>query len=121
MIRLAPLRSLEADLQRWLGAGAEPLQTSLPMTATPFEAPVVNPTSASQGGSTTTKKEFAVRCWHDVVDPNARQPGPGLVDADFATITMAECRNDMKTLWEDTLVQRALARRKLILPDSAGL
>lgn len=116
LIRLAPLRGVESNLKHWLGAGAEPLQTSLPMAATPFEVPVHNPPSDSE-----RVREFAVRCWHDVVDPDARQPGQSGPDFESTTITLASCRDDMRTLWEDRKVQLALARRKLKLPDSAGL
>ena len=42
-------------------------------------------------------------------------------DSDMATTVMAGCRDDMKALWQDKAVQQALKRRKLILPDSAGL
>ncbi|KIK55579.1 hypothetical protein GYMLUDRAFT_230926 [Collybiopsis luxurians FD-317 M1] len=117
MIRLAPLRDVESNLQRWLGAGAELLSTSGPMAATPFETPVYSSAAASERGS---GKEFVVRRWHDVLDPDARQPGHSNPDFESVTITLAGYRDDMKLLWEDRVVQRALARRKLILPDSAG-
>lgn len=113
LIRLAPLRVLESNLKRWIGAGAESSSTSLPMTATPFESPIHNTAQPT--------REFAVRCWQDVVDPDARQPGHPDPDFESTTIVLASCRDDMKTLWNDKLVQRELARRKIKLPESAGL
>ncbi|KAK7040692.1 hypothetical protein VNI00_009598 [Paramarasmius palmivorus] len=121
MIRLAPLRSVEADLQRVLGAGAESIRQSLgqplPMAATPFDTPVRDPAAKRSPG------EFSVRSWHDVVNPEGRQNGTGSgldPQIDNATISIADCKDDMKALWEDKLIQTAITKRKLRLPDSAG-
>ncbi|KAF5392833.1 hypothetical protein D9757_000975 [Collybiopsis confluens] len=117
MIRLAPLRGVESNLQRWLGSGAEPYPTSGPMAATPFDAPVYKAADANENApGSVAQREFAVRCWLDVVDPEAQNN----LDFESVTIGLAGHSADMKALWEDEVVQRALAKRKLILPDSAG-
>jgi len=129
LIRLAPLRTVEADLKQWLGQGSESLPTrnDLPMSATPFDTP----TRLPESGFRRKKDEFAVRCWKDIVNPDSRRNKQGEKDdqneedrgPDFesVTITIASCRNDMKALWEDRIVQKALEKRHLRLPDSAGL
>jgi guanine nucleotide-binding protein subunit alpha len=118
MIRLAPLQGVEAELKRRLGAGTEPVQATS-MSATPFDAP--------QEYRPRRKRlpEFAVRSWKEVIESEQRAPqigdGSASSDADLPTITIAGCKDDMKALWHDKAVQQALKRRKLLLPDSAGL
>jgi len=120
MIRLAPLRGVEAELKRRLGAGAEPVQRAMPMIATPFE-PVTEAASLRR-----TDPEFAVRSWKDVLDPEGRpRTKDGCGDGcgggvDAATESIATCKDDMKALWDDKSVRLALRRRRLRLPDSAG-
>jgi len=116
MIRLAPLLRVEAELKRRLGAGAEPVQPTS-MSATPFDTPQdIRPRRKPA--------EFSVRSWRDVLSPDSRtQSGEcsAASDADLTTNTIAGCKDDMKALWMDKAVQQALKRRKLQLPDSAGL
>ncbi|KAF8892959.1 heterotrimeric G protein alpha subunit [Infundibulicybe gibba] len=120
MIRLAPLRGVEAKLKRRLGAGSEPPQpVSSPMSATPWDVPaeLENPRRALA--------EFSVRSWKEVLDPSSPRPvggggGESGTELDEATLTIAGCKEDMKALWEDKTVKLALKKRKLRLPDSAG-
>ncbi|KAF8916600.1 heterotrimeric G protein alpha subunit [Mucidula mucida] len=110
MIKLAPLRGIDADLKRQLGSGAEPIQPSLPLAATPFDTPITNPNVRRR-----TLGEFAVRSWGEVVDKEAE-----CRSMDSVTMTLAGLQNEMKALWTDRTVQTALERRKMRLPDSAG-
>ncbi len=114
MIRLAPLRNVEADLKRRLGSASEPSH-SVPtaMAATPFETPTVD------SNSNRSPLEFSVRSWNDVIAAKTGQDDSSALDS--STITLAACKNDMKSLWADKAVQLALARRRIRLPDSAGL
>ncbi|KAF9260661.1 heterotrimeric G protein alpha subunit [Marasmius fiardii PR-910] len=119
MIRLAPLRSVEADLQRVLGIRTDAIRrTALPQSATPFDAPVQDRLTKRSMG------EYAVRCWRDVVHPEGRetkcQTAQALADLGTATATIAACKDDMKALWQDKVVQTAISRRRIRLPDSAG-
>ncbi|KAG7095787.1 hypothetical protein E1B28_006488 [Marasmius oreades] len=119
MIRLAPLRTVEADLQRALGACTEPLRRiALPQAATPFDTPV------QRGLTKRSMGEFSVRCWRDVVHPEGREmagkTARALADLDTATTTMAACKDDMRALWQDKVVQNAVSKRRIRLPDSAG-
>ncbi|KAJ7248598.1 heterotrimeric G protein alpha subunit [Mycena haematopus] len=105
LIRLAPLRGVEADLKRRLGAGAEPIHPSAPMAATPFDGPAPLP-------SPKRSPEFFVRSWTDAIEPTA--------NLDSSTITLMTCKEDMQALWADPAVQLALERRKVRLADTAG-
>lgn len=118
MIRLAPLRGVETDLKRRLGAAAEPVEPYAPMSATPFELPI-EPSSPM----VKRKKEFSVRSWKDVVDPERwRRPSNDRADnTDPSTTTIANCKDDMKALVEDAAVKAALDRRKIMLADCALL
>nr|GAT45989.1 G-protein alpha subunit [Mycena chlorophos] len=114
MIRLAPLRGVEAALKRRLGAGAEPYRPSQPLSATPFDDPVL-PIPAPK-----RRSEFFVRSWTDAVDGSHGQNPEIQADADSSTITFMTCKDDMRALWDDPAVQRALERRKIRLADTAG-
>ena len=108
MIRLAPLLGVEAELKHRLGEGSIPL--SSPMSATPFDTP--------RGNQFRRKPEFSVRSWRDVV---TRPCDPAPDSRDTVTAVLAGCKDDMKALWDDKAVRLALKRRRLQLPDSAGL
>ncbi|KAK1229921.1 hypothetical protein PQX77_007020 [Marasmius sp. AFHP31] len=117
MVRLAPLRGAEATLQRILGCGTDYVNRStLPMAATPFDTPVHDPAIKRSLG------EFAVRCWKDVVHPEGREQNVEQCDGELedAISTITACREDMKALWEDKLVQHAVSRGRVRLPDSAA-
>lgn len=113
MIRLAPLRGVETDLKRRLGAGAEPVHTSLPMAATPFDDPASIPPPKRHN-------EIFVRSWTDAIDATNAQRTPEHADLDSSTITFMTCKDDMQALWRDPAVQLALDRRKVRLADTAG-
>jgi guanine nucleotide-binding protein alpha-1 subunit len=108
MIRLAPLLGVEAELKHRLAEGIVPI--SSPLTATPFDPP--------GGNQLRRKPEFSVRSWKDVV---ARPSSPFPDTRDTVTSVLAGCKDDMKALWDDKAVRLALKRRRLQLPDSAGL
>ncbi|KAJ7216564.1 heterotrimeric G protein alpha subunit, partial [Mycena pura] len=111
MIRLAPLRGVETDLKRRLGAGAEANRPSLPMSATPFDDPDPMPNG---------RNEFFVRSWTDAIDATHPQSSETSADLDSSTITLMSCKEDMQALWNDSAAQRALERRKVRLVDAAG-
>ncbi|CAK5278367.1 unnamed protein product [Mycena citricolor] len=106
MIRLAPLRGVEADLKRRLGAGADLAPSMSPMYATPFDEPGPLP-------SPKRRFEFSVRSWTDAIQD-------GTADVESCTIAMMSCNEDMQTLWGDSAVQALLERRKVRLADGAG-
>lgn len=120
-LRLGPLRRVETDLRRRLGAGAD-------------EESAVEGTEVLDGREppTTRRKEFYVRGWRSaLVSPGtlvkamknggswSGQSEKEIVDE--ATEVIAGCRADMKTLWGDEVVQAVLNRRRMRMEDSAGL
>ena len=111
MIRLAPLLGVEAELKHRLGEAAASAPSPFnPMSATPFDTP--------SGNQLRRKPEFSVRSWKDVV---SRPTDPYPDSRDTVTSVLAGCKDDMKELWDDKAVRLALKRRRLQLPDSAGL
>ncbi|RDB20287.1 Guanine nucleotide-binding protein alpha-4 subunit [Hypsizygus marmoreus] len=120
-LRLGPLRRVEADLKRRLGAGTEE---------------VVGGGGGVFGegaGSEVTgivgrgQREFGVRGWKQVLEgPLAALNGTsegrgGSSDAwDEATEVIASCKEDMIALWTDEPVRDVLNRRRLRLEHSAG-
>jgi len=115
LIRLAPLRHIEAELKRRLnGSSSEPMQDSVPLQATPFADPEL-------GTNVRRKPEFFVRSWKTVLSPGAA-PEPSMVDREESiTAAIADRKDDMKSLWDDRALRLTLKRRRLHLPDSAGL
>lgn len=113
MIRLAPLLGVEAELKHRLGdtIHAEPTPLNA-MSATPFDTP---------SGNIRRKPEFSVRSWKEVLDSSARLADSSTNPCDTVTSVLAGCKDDMKELWDDRAVRLALKRRRLQLPDSAGL
>jgi guanine nucleotide-binding protein subunit alpha len=122
-LRLGPLRRVEADLKKHLGASSEDF-SSRPMQATPFDAPSMR--TGSPPPFMRRANEFVVRSWKDALKPSmSRATHAGQTrekpDSDEATEVIAGCREDMKALWEDETVQTVLKKRKLQLDESAGL
>jgi hypothetical protein len=112
ILRLAPLREVDLDLKRLLGAGSEEVLPSNGFTnPAPFDVDPPTPSKRASGSRRTWRRrdEFHVRS------------KPGSTAADPTTEVIARCKDDMKTLWEDSIVRSVLSRRKIRLEDSAGL
>lgn len=116
-LRLTPLRRVEADLKKRVGAEAEEIDSSnnIPMYATPFDAP-----SSQRTSSRKRTGEFVVKSWKHVLE-RSQERMRGSADSEDATGVIAGCRDDIKALWEDPIVQDVLARRNIRLADSADL
>ncbi|KAG6884401.1 hypothetical protein C0993_011489 [Termitomyces sp. T159_Od127] len=112
--RLGPLRRVETDLKRLLGAGTEEV--------------------AGGGGGVLGEdavgqtREFGVRGWKHVFEgPLAALSGSSKHNSrdksgavDDATEVIAECRQDISALWVDPAVKAVLKKRRIRLEDSAG-
>lgn len=115
-LRLTPLRRVEADLKRRVGAEAEEADSlSAPMYATPFDA-----TSSRTTSQRKRTGEFVVKSWKHVLERNLERMR-GSPDSEEATGVIAGCRDDIKALWEDATVQDVLVKRNIRLADSADL
>lgn len=122
-LRLGPLRRIQTDLERRIGAATtEPISTSV-TTAAPFDP------------DRPALKEFCINStngWKSALDvfrAGRMRPETGAAGTlrklkskdDETTEVIAECRDDMLALWEDPVVREMLARRKTRIEDSAGL
>ncbi|PFH46759.1 hypothetical protein AMATHDRAFT_50812 [Amanita thiersii Skay4041] len=135
VMRLGPLKSIEAELKRRLGAGTEEVRAEdgidpSELSATPFDRPL-------------RRTEFGIRRWHNVAELAPRVTGGTRIDGsaaagvspqrqggehmthiapmvDGATEVIATCREDVKILWLDRSVRDVLKKRKIRLEDSAG-
>lgn len=110
-LRLAPLRSVQGDLQARLGACDWP-----------------TPKTGSEGKSKT--QDFFV--WSNAAWQSALRPGGhrsyengavrkrGMEDTETAEV-LASCAEDIKVLWADDVIQDMLRRRRLRLELLPGL
>ena len=158
-LRLAPLRGVQADLERKLGSGALEDQgqsnnsrgRSQSLSAV---ASIITPAESSSADGDELQirrlpREFYIRSnnsWKDRLKNGLRNAGrpysggsirdvfgasgssekgvssTGKVrDLEEITGIIAGCREDIKALWEDELVQRVLSKRKYRVDESSGL
>ncbi|KAF6753959.1 guanine nucleotide binding protein, alpha subunit [Ephemerocybe angulata] len=135
-LRLAPLRRVETDLKRRLGAGADEEAEDAAVgggvlgNITNDAAFSAARGGAAGGGQLRRKgtKEFGVRRVKDALEGG----GPGDVSGrgerrrgsaegeDEATEVIASCCEDIVSLWRDEGVRALLRRRRIRLEDSAG-
>jgi guanine nucleotide-binding protein subunit alpha len=156
-LSLGPLRRIEIDLRRRLGAAVEEDNGfgAQAMYATPFDGPSSAPNLSGEASSSTAGSnsnvnpnfrrrrigagagEVVVRSWKSFLQADADRlpPSSGSLSprgargdkltvgdtVDEATEVIAKCKDDLKALWEDTLVQQVLVERKVKMADSAGL
>jgi len=133
-LRLGPLRRVETDLQKRLGAGAldEPDGAGAHLGE-------LNIDTESSGIVRRQRSEFSVHRLHDALEkssqPTSRQgsqrghgndetsmlgeTSPGMVDE--ATEIIASCQEDMKALWADEAIRVILKKRKIRMEETAGL
>ncbi|KAF9000823.1 G-protein alpha subunit [Cyathus striatus] len=128
-LRLGPLRRVEADLKKRLGAGAYE-----------DDGKSIDPRTGQLLQKRSTR-EFGVRLLQDALEKGSAVPyrpgtanaralhsnsnaaqgeGEGEVDIDDATEIIASLKEDMQALWMDGAVKSVLKRRGLRLEDSAG-
>jgi guanine nucleotide-binding protein alpha-1 subunit len=116
-LRLAPLRGVQQDLQRRLGAAA-----------------IEEMTNPGSGGALPRPSEFAVRSrdgWRSALErfrtrpqdaqENARAADARVRKAAEVTEVVVGCAEDMKALWEDAAVQGMLRRKRIRMEEEPGL
>ena len=140
-LRLAPLRGVQTDLERRLGAAAEEPTSS---TIAPHEALPLPPASGGAGAQAGRRpQEFYVRSrdgWKSALErfrPRgaggggdgdgggaagvaARAAAWARTDAEVAEV-LAGLGEDMKAVWEDGVVREMLKRRKVRMEEAPGL
>ncbi|KAH9993429.1 guanine nucleotide binding protein, alpha subunit [Russula vinacea] len=115
-LRLAPLRGVQQDLQRRLGAAA-----------------VEESSDPGPGGVLPRPSEFAIRSrdgWRSALErfrtrpqdaqENARAADARVRKAAEVTGVVVGCAEDMKALWEDSAVQEMLRRKKIRMEEEPG-
>lgn len=116
MDRLTPLRQVETNLKKHVGAAADDAEMpNAPMYATPFDA-------SSRATSPTPRRntDLVVKSWKHLFERNlGNHPLANGSETDEATELIFDCRDDMLALWKDRLVQVLLNKRLLKLADSA--
>jgi hypothetical protein len=116
-LRLAPLRGVQQDLQRRLGAAA-----------------IEEMTNPGSGGVLPRPSEFAIRSrdgWRSALErfrtrpqdaeENARAADARVRKAAEVTEVVVGCAEDMKALWEDAAVQGMLRRKRIRMEEEPGL
>jgi len=113
ILRLSPLlQTVESNLKRLLGVQVEPRKQTRPITLSPRTSP-----------------ELFVRSgtWRNFLQTTRGLESPGCpVEQDLpnivnSTAAIADCKDDIKALWRDDIVQAMLAKRRIPLEDSATL
>ncbi|OBZ78476.1 Guanine nucleotide-binding protein alpha-4 subunit [Grifola frondosa] len=112
-LRLAPLRRVEADLKRRLGAATDELapdvsafSPSVSASSTPEELMMATPFDSSYHKGPASEESAGSTDGHSTLDN--------------ATEVMAGCKDDMRELWGDPVIKDMLRRRKIRMEDSAG-
>lgn len=143
---LIKLVELQLDLERRLGSGSLEMWSTTENSAAPFQD-MENGTSANKGRRIN---EFSINSsngWKTALDrfkssrsragqssradvndgeggdsPVATSPSSGSREwEDDIGETLGTLKEDIKALWEDSIVQEVLARRKIRLEDMPGL
>ncbi|EKM76630.1 hypothetical protein AGABI1DRAFT_102244 [Agaricus bisporus var. burnettii JB137-S8] len=125
-IRLSPLQEVQRGLEEQLGAASTEIYASTPTSAAPFHD------ADSSGRRAPT--EFSINSsngWKSALDKFRKAPGSrpetsnGTAkfskdsEEEIAEI-IANCREDIKSLWEDSIVKEVLSRRKARIEDAPG-
>ncbi|KAF8156551.1 guanine nucleotide binding protein, alpha subunit [Crassisporium funariophilum] len=139
-MRLGPLRRVEADLKKRLGAGADEELDGMAQTLGPLGTE-----TDTQALMKRPRREFSVRKLKEALESGAAAAaiqsssrsgsvhGHGAVEeersgeelssspgVDEATEVIASCKEDMQALWADEAVRVVLKKRKIRMEDSAG-
>ncbi|KAF9237712.1 guanine nucleotide binding protein, alpha subunit [Melanogaster broomeanus] len=112
-LRLRPLRGIESDLKRLLGAK--------------FDETYESPRETSPKVSPRTSSEFYVRSWDWRSFLQASRNGDSLhrsmrqdLTSHDITEVIAGCKDDIKGLWGDSAIQELIKVRRVRLEDSAS-
>lgn len=122
-LRLAPLRRVQADLEKRLGPGSHEVYSCIP------------PAPVEQGeAGEVHRQEFGIVSrsgWKpaleklQLVRKDGTCPQPILRRREEEkyefTDVLVGCKDDMKNLWDDDVVQQILTHRKAHIEDSPGL
>ena len=130
-LRLVPIRGVQRELEKKLGSGAFEDRAVAPLPAPPMSsaASVNDSTTDVNVGFHGTKREpgeFYIRSNNSWKDRFRGRSGSGSRPQDLKEMEevagiIAGCKDDMKAIWEDAVIQKMLKKRKYRLEDSPGL
>jgi hypothetical protein len=126
-IRLAPLQEVQRHLEQQLGAASTEIYASIPTSAAPFDG--------QDPSGRRAPTEFSINSsngWKSALDKFRKGPGNRPEVSNGTTRSskdseeeiaevIANCREDIKSLWEDPIVKEVLSRRKARIEDAPGL
>ncbi|KAJ2923596.1 hypothetical protein H1R20_g13498, partial [Candolleomyces eurysporus] len=132
-LRLAPLRRVELDLRKRLGAEEDLPNAALGGSGDLEYGPLGNITNGGESSPLKRRatKEFSVRTVKDALEGSQQPPSPIDSKNDYhhparldkegeATEVIARCQEDIKSLWMDETVKLILKKRRIRLEESAG-
>ena len=124
--KLGPLTSVQKDLEHRLGTATAEINSTTVTIAAPFE---VSPTNrralqefsinSSNGWKSALSKFRPMRTQRPENEPGLTRRIQEAED-DIVEI-IARCRDEIKSLWDDSIVREMLNRRKVRVEDSPGL
>ncbi|EGO03015.1 hypothetical protein SERLA73DRAFT_84941 [Serpula lacrymans var. lacrymans S7.3] len=125
-LRLGPLRRAQADLECRLGAASQEVLSTTVNTATPFDAfhvpqhrrPAQEFCISSSNGWKSALDKFRPFSAGRTEQHNVRRRKD--IEGDDVTDVLVGCKEDMKTIWEDSVVQEILHQRRSRIEDSPG-
>jgi guanine nucleotide-binding protein alpha-1 subunit len=125
-LRLTPVREVQKDLERKLGSGAfEEVAGSAHSPLLSSAISVYNDsTSELDEPQRRDPHEFYIRSnnsWKERVRSRAGSRSETFKQREEIAGLIAGCKEDMKAVWEDPIIQVMLRRRKFRLEDSPGL
>lgn len=122
-LRLAPLRRVQADLEKRLGPASHEVYSTDPAVPPGLDR---NPEAhlrefgiISRNGWKTALEKF--RLAHKNDDYHESSLRRREEENYEITDILVGCRDDMKCLWDDTVVQQILTHRKARIEDLSGL
>ena len=122
-LRLAPLRRVQTDLEKRLGPASQEVYSSAPMVPPgqdgKSDAPVREFGIISRNGWKTALERFRPA----QKDSSRSEPISRRREEENYEIAdvLVSCRDDMKNLWDDSMVQQILTHRKARIEESSGL
>ncbi|KAG6910377.1 hypothetical protein DXG01_011092 [Tephrocybe rancida] len=122
-LRLGPLARVQQDLERKLGEASTELHTTAVLVAAPFDHPTNRRAlqefsiNSTNGWKTALVKFRPMRQARPEVGEELRKAKD--IEDDVAEVLDA-CKDDIKTLWDDSVVTEMLNRRKVRIEDSPG-
>ncbi|KAF8125644.1 guanine nucleotide binding protein, alpha subunit [Boletus edulis] len=115
-LRLAPLRRVLTDLEKRLGPGTQEVYTTIP-TEVDKDQPREFGIISRDGWKSAFEKLRPARKDDSAPEPiQKRREEENYQIADI----LVGCKDDMKNLWDDIVVQQILAHRKAHIEDSPG-